>query len=138
MSSSIIRIVSLAAFAAFASTVMQAAQQATFHLPVAVHWGRAVLQPGDYKMSMPAISLDQVAFRIANADRAIYALPAGTHPQKNSDSSFLKLVEVNGEYFVGEFSSGPDGKVFKFPVPKQALVPQMANGAPAAIPVAGS
>ena len=35
------------------TAIPASAQQAAFHLPFAVHWGRTVLEPGDYKLSAP-------------------------------------------------------------------------------------
>ncbi|MBV8812593.1 MAG: hypothetical protein JO033_28300 [Acidobacteriaceae bacterium] len=63
MSVSMGRIVKFAALAAFVGAgLMQGAEQATFHLPFTAHWGHAVLEPGDYKLSLPAPSALRMDF----------------------------------------------------------------------------
>ncbi len=61
---SVNRIFNIAVLTAFAGAgLMQAAEQAAFHLPVTAHWGQVVLQPGDYKMSLPALRLERAHSR---------------------------------------------------------------------------
>jgi hypothetical protein len=126
---SITRILNLAALTAFAGTgLMQAAEQATFHLPVTAHWGQMVLEPGDYKMSLPALSLGKIAFQVIGSDKSFFELPQSTTVNDPSNSSHLKLVVFNGSYFVREFTSGPTGKMFTFAVPKTSHRQQVAKG----------
>lgn len=127
MSSSIGRIVTFATLAAFAGTgLMQAGQQASFHLPVEVHWGKVVLEPGDYKMSLPDVSIGERTIRVERGHHTVNELPLVTDLQKTSNNSELQLLRVDGAYFVREFSYGPTGKTFVFSVPK-AVRQQMAE-----------
>lgn len=129
MNLSINRILNIAALTVFASTgLMQAAEQATFHLSVPAHWGLTELQPGDYKMSLPSLSAGKSTFQVMGADRSFFEMPLVTTINNVSDSSFLKLVSIDGSYFVREFSSGPKGEVFTFPVPKPTHHQEMARG----------
>ncbi|MBV8552933.1 MAG: hypothetical protein JOY54_16690 [Acidobacteriaceae bacterium] len=97
-----------------------AAQQATFHLPVTAHWGQAVLQPGDYKMTSPEPALGSSTFFVRGADMAAYTLPLTTEDRRASSSSYLQLVKVDGTYFVEEYNDGSAGKLFTFALPKAA------------------
>ena len=121
MSSSIGRMVTFATLAAFAGTgLMQAGQQASFHLPVEAHWGKVVLQPGDYKMSLPDLSIGERTVRLEGDHNTVNELPLVTDVQKSSNKSEIELLRVDGTYFVREFSYGPTGKTFIFSVPKAA------------------
>ena len=126
---SIARMLHWATLSAFASTgLMQAAEQATFHLPMEVHWGSAVLAPGDYSMSLPNVSLGQKTLRVAGGGRTTDQLPLVTNVENNnSNSSHLELWLINGNYFVREFSCGPAGKTFVFSVPKSSHRQQVAK-----------
>jgi hypothetical protein len=127
MNISIGRVISLAAVAALAGTgLVQGAGKTTFHLPVAAHWGRVLLEPGDYKMYLPEPSTGREQFLIKGADKAVFEAPIVATTQKVSDSSYLKLREVDGNYFVREFSFGPSGESFTFPIPKGSHRQQMA------------
>lgn len=128
MGVSIGRMISLAALAAFASTgLLQAAEHATFHMPFAAQWGQTVLQPGDYKMTLPEPGTGDTKFLVKGADKAVFELSLVATAQSVSSSSYFKLKEINGRYFVTEFSSGPSGKTFTFSVPKSRHVQQMAK-----------
>ncbi len=56
------------------------------------------------------------------ADQSFFEMPMSTSVYGTSDTSYLKLVEINGSYFVREFTSGASGKVFTFGVLKQTIV----------------
>lgn len=130
MTASIVRVLNLVSVAALASltgTPMNAAQQATFHLPVAAHWGRTLLQPGDYKMLLPNIPVGEPEIRVIGAEKSVFELPMVTDVQQATDHSHLTLAYINGEYFVQDLSSGPEGKSYKFPVPKVKNPEQLAQ-----------
>jgi len=129
MNFSISRIIHLASLTAFAGTgLMQAAEQASFHLPFAAHWGQTVLAPGDYKMYLPERSTGDMKFLIRGAGKAVYATPLVAGTKHISASSYLSIRAVDGNYFVREFSSGPDGETFTFPIPKTAHRQRGAKG----------
>ena len=115
MSFSPVRILALSAIA-FAST---AYGQATFHLPVSVHWGQVTLAPGDYRMSsvQPATSVS--VFYVHGNSRSVLEMAGHSDPDDSSKQSYLKLVQLNGEYFVREYVSGAVGKKYTFLVPKE-------------------
>ena len=112
-----------------------AAQQATFHLPFEAHWGMAVLQPGDYRLSAPENSLGRTEFYVRGQNMAAYALPLVAEEQPTSLRAYLVLVNVNGEYFVEQYSSGMAGKLFTFTIPKSARHESLAQRAGMVIPV---
>ncbi len=115
------RLFSFAAVAALAGAgIMQGAQQGTFHLSNPAYWGQALLQPGDYKILLPDPSLEQRQLRVVGADRTVFELPLTTYYGDLSSRSYLKLSEIDGNYFVREFTSGNTGKKFTFSVPKSA------------------
>ncbi len=119
MTLSIGRFGKFAAIAALTgSALIYAAPQATFHLPVETHWGQAVLAPGDYNLFLPAVSLDVPQFRVEHAGKSIFAVPLLTGNQDYSASNYLKLADVDGQYYVTEFSCGMKGKTFTFSIPK--------------------
>lgn len=109
----------LAAIAAVASAgVMQAQEQGTFHLPIEARWGQMVLEPGDYTIIQPTVSLDQTQLRLQGAGKTVFEMPRITEFQRYSDSSYLKLKKIDGQYFVSEFDSGVTGKTYTFGTPK--------------------
>jgi hypothetical protein len=115
------RLFSFAAIAALAGAgLMQGAQQGTFHLSTAAYWGQALLQPGDYRILLPDPSLEQVQLRIVGPERTVFALPLTTYYEDNESSSYLKLSQIDGNYFIREFTSGYSGKKFTFSVPKRS------------------
>jgi hypothetical protein len=112
------------------------AQQATFHLPFAAHWGPAVLEPGDYELSATvewsAIHLIQVS----QPGHSRRILPQSIDlPHGHLDRSSLELVNLNGAYFVRRYKSAFTGQVFTFSVPKATPETEMASAAIAALPV---
>ena len=121
----------LIALAAFASIgVMQGGVQGTFHLTDEARWGQAVLQPGDYTIVLPTPSLDQPRLCVQGEGKTAFELPNITEYQNYSNRSYLKLTQVDGEYFVTEFSSGATGKTFTFQMPKAVRRHLAANGVP--------
>ena len=138
MNRSISRILSITALAVFvAAGVMQGAQQPSFHLPFTAHWGKAVMTPGDYKVTLPAPSLGASTFQIFGSGNAFFALPQTSGEGELSRHGSLRLVEIDGQYFVRELSVGTTGKIFTFPVPKAKHRQEMAkSGNPTAVSVA--
>ena len=140
MVSSIVRVfnlVSVAALAALSGTApMNAAQQATFHLTVPAHWGSTLLQPGDYKVFLPNLLTGEPEMRVMGAQKSVFEIPMATDVQEESEHSHLTLAYVNGEYFVKDFLSGPQGKSYKFAVPKAKTAEQWAQNRKSDISVA--
>ena len=99
------------------SAMQASAQQATFHLPVAAHWGPAVLQPGDYKLSAPVGDVAHI-ITVFGESQTSMIMPVSAWSGQTSDRSYLELVNVSGTYFVKEYQSGASGRTFTFAVPK--------------------
>ncbi len=119
MNNWLLRTLQFATLTAVAGTALMQAEQATFHLPVAAHWGNAVLAPGDYRMELPDLALGHPQFRVEGDGKAVYALPKVTDFTRTSNSNYLKLSEVDGEYYVCGYTSGLDGKEYTFFTPKR-------------------
>jgi hypothetical protein len=113
------RFAKVAALALFAgSALLQGAEQGTFHLPFQARWGEAILEPGDYKMTMPASPVGNSTFAVTTVGKTVFELPATVEYAQFSDCSKLTLTNVNGQYVVTEVSFGSAGKTYGFHVPK--------------------
>ncbi len=103
---------------AIASTATGAfAQQGAFTLPVRVHWGMAVLEPGAHSLKPPSAAKGPI-FYISGDEGIEMSIPSSTENIEQSERSYLRLVKVNGDYFVNEFYSGLSGKKYHFATPK--------------------
>ncbi len=112
------------------------AQQATFHLPFAAHWGPAVLESGDYNLSVRGGASGSHLIYVSEPGHTKMMLPQSTEIQpRHIDHSSLELVNVNGAYFVRRYESALSGQVFTFPVPKATSETEMASAAVTAVPV---
>jgi len=112
------------------------AQQVTFHLPFAAHWGSIVLESGDYRLSDPAGQLGSHLIYVSQPGHSKMVLAQSIEIQpRHFDGSSLELVNVNGAYFVRRYESALTGQVFTFPVPKATSETEMASAAVTAVPV---
>ena len=121
MNWSMTRLVTVSAFAVALSLGASHAnaQKATFHLPFEVRWGGTVLQPGNYTLSAPdSLSASRI-FYLRGDTRTQMAIPqiVGTDAA-SSRRSYLKLVNVDGTYYVREYVSGAMGTALKFAIPR--------------------
>lgn len=115
------------------------AQQATFHLPFVAHWGPAVLEPGDYKLSAPAEWSGNHLIQVYQHGNSMRVLPQSTEiAPGHLDRSSLELVNVNGTYFVRRYKSALTGQVFTFQVPKATPKTEMASATATAVSVEGA
>ncbi len=113
-----------------AAGAAQAGQQAAFHLPFEARWGELTMAPGDYKVSLPEVSLGIRQFSINGGDKTGFVQPMVTDDEgirSHSSDSYLELVKVNGTYFVAKYRSGATGKMFSFEVPKKKHEMELAN-----------
>ena len=120
MKLSITQLATITAFAAALSLGASRAnaQNATFNLPFEAHWGKAVLEPGDYKLTTP-ISVSPIRILYLRGGTSTQAaIPAIVNQEDASNHSYLKLVNVDGKYYVSEYVSAVTGHAFKFGVPK--------------------
>jgi hypothetical protein len=104
---------------------LQAAEQAKFHLPMAVTWGSVVLQPGDYSVSLPQIGVAHREFVLNNQGKTMFIPVMSTQERvteySSSDKSRLLLRNINGTYYVESYQSGPREKEFSFKLPKTGV-----------------
>lgn len=133
-SSPILGLVALAAGLGLTAT-SASAQQATFHLPFAAHWGAAVLEPGDYKLSVPVESSGTHLIQVSEYGHSRRMLPQSMDVQGHLDGSSLEIVTVNGAHFVRRYKSAFTGQVFTFPVPKATPETEMASAGMTKVPV---
>lgn len=114
------RTLGIAGFAAAISLIALPlnAQQGRFNLPFEAHWGNAVLAPGAYRLNGPSITAPIGVLYISGNGITQMAVPAVTELGKDSDHSYLKVVNVGGVYVVREFVSGATGRNYTFGIPK--------------------
>ena len=113
------------------------AQQATFHLPFAAHWGSIVLESGDYKLSDAPGQLGSHLIYVSQPGHSKMVLAQSIEIQpRHFDGSSLELANVNGAYFVKKYRSALTGQVFTFSVPKASPETEMASAAVTSVPVA--
>jgi len=120
MSYSFVRILKAAALMAIGGTaMMQAGEQASFHLSVVTHWGGATLQPGDYKMSLPDEAVNQSQIKVQGEGKTVYIFPIVADITRGEEgSSRLNVIEANGKAYVQDLLSSAEGKEYRFFVPK--------------------
>jgi hypothetical protein len=94
------------------------AQEATFHLPFRARWGTAVLGPGNYTLSTPDSVSGIRIFYLHSDARTQMAVPAIVSNEPVSGRSYLKLMNIDGTYYIQEYVSGVTGRVFEFAIPK--------------------
>ena len=135
------RILGLAALAVGLGLTAQraSAQQETFHLPFAAHWGPMVLESGDYKLSAPAGQSGNHLIYVSEPGHNKMVLAQSTEIQpRYFERSSLELVNVNGAYFVRRYRSAINGQAFTFAVPKGTPETEMASAAVTSVPVASA
>jgi len=138
MQTSLARIIAFATITAAAGAgLMQGAQRVSFDLPVAAYWGQTLLGPGHYKISLPESIGGVPQLIVRGAGKAVYELPMLRTTDSISDSSYLKLRNVDGNYFVRELSIGPNGQTFEFHTPKAGRHQQISERIDLNLPVVG-
>jgi hypothetical protein len=94
------------------------AGQAEFHLPFEAHWGSMTMTPGDYRLTLPEAATPIAVFYLHGQSKAGLEMAGRYELGQSGGKSYLKFVNVDGEYFVKQFISGTTGKTFSFQVPK--------------------
>jgi hypothetical protein len=113
------------------------AQEATFKLPVSAHFGNAMLQPGEYRMTVPSPVKSIYVIYLSGGGKVQATLPAVIDTQELSDRSYLELENVGGTYFVRKYISGVTGKAYTFSIPKAARRQTVANTPVTTVAVTG-
>lgn len=110
------------------------AQEATFHLTFKVQWGRATLDPGDYKLSAPlGVSSVHMIQLIGPGKHAAIIVPAVTSTGPTTDRSYLECVKVSGTYVVRRYVIADTGEVFNFGIAKPEAEPRTKRSVSALI-----
>ncbi len=118
MNSFVTRILGIGLFTLIGgAAALQAGQQAKFHLPVTATWGSTVLQPGDYSLSMPGAAITNREFLLTGEGQKIFIPVMATNYAGDSGHSELRLLNIDGKYYVESYKSGAASKEFIFNVP---------------------
>jgi hypothetical protein len=120
------RILALSALGLAVSLGSAYAGQATFHLPFRAHWGAKYMEPGDYRITLPEDISPASIFHLQSKTQGAFAVSGILMEEKPQDESYLKLVNVNGDYYVKQYVLA-NGKLFLFPTPKPAARQQIAE-----------
>jgi len=111
------------------STLPLNAQQvykAKFDLPFAARWGGALLEPGEYTISVEqGLAMRLIVIRGEGGTAVRIAGPYNLEPSAEDDR--LTFTNVGGTYVLEQFGSGSLGQSFTFAVPK-SLQGQSARG----------
>lgn len=102
-----------------ASAVPANAQQvykATFTLPFEAQWGSAVIEPGEYTISVEDAPGQQLVRLHGSSDIAVF--PGITNWAPYGEKAKLVFVNVNGLNTLRAFDAPAIGKAFTFPVHK--------------------
>jgi hypothetical protein len=116
------------------TVVPATAQQSTFHLPFKAHWGRAVLEPGDYRISTPLGASGAYMIHLSGQNKSNMLVPAVTQIQNPSNRSYLEFVNVDGEYFLRDYKQA-SGQAFHFGIPKVKRERSTLSASARAVPV---
>ena len=93
--------------------------EGTFQLSSEVHWSQAVLEPGEYHISITAISSETVKLiTIQSEQKEISFFGIAQASEKPETLSCLKIVSTNAGNFVQELASSDLGTRFVFLTPK--------------------
>ncbi|HLH01180.1 MAG TPA: hypothetical protein VKX25_00290 [Bryobacteraceae bacterium] len=114
----VFRVAAIAAGLGIAALQASAAQ-GTFNLPVEAHWGRIVLEPGIHRVDVPTAELGQKIVYLRTGTQTRLTVPVTTQPATGT-RSYLRLVKVDGAYYVDAYQSQFDGQKYLFARPKPA------------------
>jgi hypothetical protein len=101
-----------------ASRANAEALKGSFNLPFEAHWGRVVLQPGNYRMSLSTEGSGFQVIYLTGYGKTV-TIPVGPYRTiPESGRTFLRVENVGGAYVIRELNSGAIGKQLIFLVPK--------------------
>lgn len=113
------------------------AQRATFTLPFEAHVGNATLEPGEYRLRLPAAETNMRDVVLEGNGKVQRALPITTDSGPQSAQAYFEFVNVDGTYFAKKFVSGATGTTYEFHVPKPARRSVVANSHTTSVSVSG-
>jgi hypothetical protein len=93
--------------------------EGTFQLASEVHWSQAVLEPGEYHISIISGSSENVKLITIQSEQTEISFFGITQALEKADTlSCLKIVTTNGGSFVQELAAPDLDSRFVFPTPK--------------------
>lgn len=109
----------------------------TFNLPYQAHWGRVVLEPGEYVLRLSTQPSMLPVLYISGQGKTVMVL-AGTSGATDFGRSYLRIENIGDAHVVREFHSGVGGKLYTFSIPKSVKkqVELASNARDTTIPVA--
>lgn len=90
----------------------------TFNLPFEAHWGTAVLQPGEYRMSIKRQPSTLPVIYLTGQGETRMVLIGTSRAIQESDHSYLRVEKIGQTQVIREFNSGVTGEQLIFLVPK--------------------
>jgi hypothetical protein len=105
------------------SAVPLSAQQvykATFDLPFAAHWGRTVLEPGEYTVTVEQ-GLAMRLIRIQGEGGTAVTVAGPYKMEPAGEHGRLTFASVGGTYVLEQLDAGSLGQAFTFAKPKASL-----------------
>jgi hypothetical protein len=127
------------AFVTGITTPRAAAQEAfrgTFHLTAETYWGKTLLPPGPYTVTMsldPAQRIRMV--RLEGDGLRAFFLTGPPTLDRISHRSTLRLENINGVYVVRHLDAGMLGQSYVFPVSKNVRIKGERASAPSQVAV---
>ena len=111
------------------------AVKGTFALPYETHWGQAVLQPGQYTVSIPTATANLPGISVTGEGRTVFVGVGSAASDAVSDRSYLRVDKIGDAYVVREFNSGVTGRLLTFSVPKSLRNAVIASRQSTTVPV---
>jgi hypothetical protein len=116
-----------AIFCPAVASAQLAAAHASFSLPFEVHWGKAVLSPGQYTLTLNTASANGVVSIRGNDQTAILSAQ-GFSDKDSSGRSSLVLVRSGGIYTVRALDLGTLGVFYYWPPKGEIVLAHNAKG----------
>ncbi|MGH9397598.1 MAG: hypothetical protein ACRD18_12195 [Terriglobia bacterium] len=91
-----------------------------FTLPFEVHWGVAVLPPGDYSFTVVSSLGTSHYLDVRGKKNSAYIFPAETETGTDTGPSHLTTVTIGGNHFIEQMVLKEANTTFKFRLPKAA------------------
>ncbi len=90
----------------------------SFNLPFQAHWGKAVLEPGEYTFSLPTARDLFPLVHVSREGKTVMVLINTSRTVPQSERSYLRIENAGKLHVIKELSVGSEGKALLFPVPK--------------------
>ena len=121
------------------STPRAAAQEAfkgTFNLTADTYWGKTLLPPGPYKITMRLDATERVrVVRLEGDGLRAFFLTGPPTLERISDRSTLRIENHNGVYVVRHLDAGILGQSYVFPISKNVRMKVEHASAPSQVTV---